>query len=121
LWRLRRGPSPHAANRGSEEAKLDRGYTAGPSGDKGASRHVGLPRAISRRRGLPRTLSDFYVEQFFELTPADVLAINERFHADRRLTRHCNSCSCAPRAVRGSTVCTRLRNTSERKLYVPNG
>jgi hypothetical protein len=34
---------------------------------------------------LPRTLSEFDVEQFFELTPADVLAIKGRFRADRRL------------------------------------
>ena len=34
---------------------------------------------------LPRHLSDFDVEQFFRLLPDDVVAIRERFRADRRL------------------------------------
>ena len=34
---------------------------------------------------LPRHLSDFDVEQFFRLLPEDVVAIRERFRADRRL------------------------------------
>jgi len=34
---------------------------------------------------LPRHLSEFDVEQFFRLLPDDVLAIRDRFRADRRL------------------------------------
>ena len=34
---------------------------------------------------LPRHLSEFDVEQFFRLLPADVIAIRDRFRADRRL------------------------------------
>lgn len=34
---------------------------------------------------LPRSLSDFDVEQSFRLSQADVSAIRERFRADRRL------------------------------------
>lgn len=34
---------------------------------------------------LPRHLSEFDVEQFFRLLPADIIAIRDRFRADRRL------------------------------------